>query len=195
MNSITQLVLKMTMPGVPDLYQGTEFWDLSFVDPDNRRPVDFDVRHASLGDIGNPPNWASLASEWQGGGLKLALTRELLTLRNRLPDVFLKGDYRPIEVSGPHRDEILVYAREYAQDAIIVACGRFFARATRGGRFWPSGADYDATVHVSEMQSLDDILNGTTRHSSNGALPIRQLFHNLPVSILHAKVNRLRNKP
>jgi (1->4)-alpha-D-glucan 1-alpha-D-glucosylmutase len=188
LNSITQLVLKMTMPGVPDLYQGTEFWDLSFVDPDNRRPVDFDLRHASLGDIGNPPNWALLASEWQAGGLKLALTRELLTLRNRLPDVFLKGDYRPIEVSGPHRDEILVYARGYAQHAIIVACGRLFARATKRGRFWPSGADYDATIHVSEMQSLDDILNGTTRQPSNGALPIGQLFHNLPVSILQAKL-------
>ena len=92
------------MPGVPDFYQGTEFWDLSLVDPDNRRPVDFAARA-----VGAARRWRSrigpqLVQQWPDGRLKLAWTRQLLKLRTELAELFTDGDYQPLEVSGPHRD-------------------------------------------------------------------------------------------
>ena len=80
------------MPGVPDFYQGTELWDFSLVDPDNRRPVDFAAR-ARLLETLEAPDWDRLVQEWPSGHLKLAWTRQLLKLRTELADVFTDGDY------------------------------------------------------------------------------------------------------
>src|SRR6202162_209765 len=77
LNSLSQIALKATMPGVPDFYQGTEFWDLSLVDPDDRRPVDFKARAAVLASV-QTPDWESLAQHWSNGHIKLAWTRHLL---------------------------------------------------------------------------------------------------------------------
>src|ERR1035437_8418459 len=79
-NSLAQTLMKHTAPGVPDLYQGSEFWDLSLVEPDNRRPVDFAERAAVLASMENP-NWESLAQHWPDGHIKFAWTRHLLKLR------------------------------------------------------------------------------------------------------------------
>src|SRR6202000_827883 len=98
LNSLGQITLKATIPGVPDFYQGTEFWDLSLVDPDNRRPVDFTARAAALAETVTP-DWFSLAQDWKSGRVKLAWPRHLLKLRTELVDVFTLGDYQPIEVS------------------------------------------------------------------------------------------------
>ena len=87
LNSLSQLTLKVTMPGVPDFYQGTEFWDLSFVDPDNRRPVDFRQRADALRDLGQP-DWNALSANWMDGQIKLALTRRLLALRQECAELF-----------------------------------------------------------------------------------------------------------
>src|SRR6201999_1286938 len=81
LNSLSQLTLKGTLPGVPDFYQGTEFWDLSLVDPDNRRPVDFAARAEALSAL-QAPEWGTLAQSWADGRLKLAWTAHLLKLRN-----------------------------------------------------------------------------------------------------------------
>src|SRR4029077_2332089 len=81
LSSLTQLVLKATMPGVPDFYQGTEGWDLALVDPDNRRPVDFKSLQAALANVSDAPDWSALAAHWADGRIKLALTHRLLTLR------------------------------------------------------------------------------------------------------------------
>src|SRR5471030_2340538 len=80
LNSLSQITLKATMPGVPDFYQGTEFWDLSLVDPDNRRPVDFAARAAALASM-ETPDWAELTQNWPDAHIKLAWTRHLLMLR------------------------------------------------------------------------------------------------------------------
>src|SRR5947209_5859525 len=94
LNSLSQLTLKATMPGVPDFYQGTELWDFSLVDPDNRRPVDFAGRQAALAAL-EAPDWTSLTQNWRDGRIKLAWTRHLLKLRSELAEVFAKGDYQP----------------------------------------------------------------------------------------------------
>src|SRR4029077_4661578 len=87
LNSLSQLTLKATLPGVPDFYQGTEFWDFSMVDPDNRRPVDFAARARAL-EVLQTPDWPQLALDWPNGNVKLAWTRHLLKLRTELADVF-----------------------------------------------------------------------------------------------------------
>ncbi len=99
LNSLSQLTLKATLPGVPDFYQGTEFWDLSLVDPDNRRPVDFADRDKALAAMATP-DWQALVQNWPAGHVKLAWTRHLLKLRTELADVFADGDYEPLRVSG-----------------------------------------------------------------------------------------------
>src|SRR5665213_2311996 len=120
LNSLSQITLKATMPGVPDFYQGTEFWDLSLVDPDNRRPVDFAERAAVLA-ANESPDWERLAQHWTDGHLKLAWTRQLLKWRTELADVFAHGDYVPLQVSGPHRDHVIAFARRRGRDAAVVA--------------------------------------------------------------------------
>ena len=124
LNSLSQITLKATMPGVPDFYQGTEFWDLSLVDPDNRRPVDFAARAARAGVAGNSRTGMVSRRTGRDGHLKLAWTRHLLKLRTELADVFTDGDYQPLEVSGPHRDHVIAFARRRGRDAAIVAVAR-----------------------------------------------------------------------
>ena len=95
LNSLSQITLKATMPGVPDFYQGTEFWDLSLVDPDNRRPVDFAERAKVLAATGNA-GLGRPGAELADGHLKLAWTRQLLKLRTELADLFASGEYQPL---------------------------------------------------------------------------------------------------
>src|SRR5262249_55948394 len=146
LNSLSQLTLKATLPGVPDFYQGTEFWDLSLVDPDNRRPVDFAARAEALAAL-QAPDWETLVQHSPDGRLKLAWTAHLLKLRTELADVFTDGDYAPLEVNGPHRDHIVAFARRRGRDAAIVVTARWFAPFTQGGRGWLDANAIDATVN------------------------------------------------
>ncbi len=117
------MTLKTMMPGVPDFYQGTEFWDCSLVDPDNRRPVDFAARRAAMTATENP-DWPRLIENWPDGRIKLAWTRTLLKMRHALPDVFIDGDYEAIAVDGPDKEHVIAFARRSKSDAVIVAVGR-----------------------------------------------------------------------
>lgn len=177
LNSLSQLTLKATLPGVPDFYQGTEFWDLSLVDPDNRRPVDFAARKAILAAIAQP-DWADLTAQWPDGRLKLAWTRRLLALRNEMAGVFVEGDYQPLEVTGPHSDHVIAFARRHDRDAAIIIAGRLFAPLTQGGREWPSVGTFDAAVNVKGYA-----IEGVVGHE----LPISQAFRDLPAAVLRAR--------
>ena len=130
LNSLSQITLKATMPGVPDFYQGTELWDFSLVDPDNRRPVDFAARAAALATL-EKPDWDALVENWPSGHLKLAWTRHLLKLRTELADVFTDGDYEPLEVSGPQRDHFIAFARRRGREAAITVVTRWFRAVDR----------------------------------------------------------------
>jgi (1->4)-alpha-D-glucan 1-alpha-D-glucosylmutase len=178
LNSLSQITLKATMPGVPDFYQGTEFWDFSLVDPDNRRPVDFAVRKSALTTV-ETPDWANLVQNWTDGRIKLAWTRHLLKLRTELADVFTRGDYQPLQVIGPHRDHVIAFARQYGGDAAIIVVGKSLAPLTQGGRVWPSPDAYDGAIVVSGY-SLEGI--------SGNELPFADVFKCLPAAILKAKV-------
>ena len=180
LNSLSQLTLKATLPGVPDFYQGTEFWDLSLVDPDNRRPVDFVTRAGALAAM-HPPDWEKLVQSWPDGRLKLAWTAHLLKMRNDLAEVFTNGDYQPLEVSGPHRDHTIAFARRRGRNAAIVVAGRWFAPFTQGGRIWPKPEAFDATVDVQGF-----VVDGYA--DAGTSIPASSLFRHLPVAVLKANV-------
>jgi (1->4)-alpha-D-glucan 1-alpha-D-glucosylmutase len=107
-NMLAQMTLRLTVPGVPDTYQGTEFADLSLVDPDNRRPVDYAARKQALAD---------------GGSVKLAVLAELLDLRRAHPAVFAEGNYQPVAVSGQRVAHVLAFTREAGEERLLVAVG------------------------------------------------------------------------
>lgn len=138
-NSIVQTVLKLTMPGVPDFYQGTELWDLTMVDPDNRRPVDFDHRTALLDEVlgdlerDRPGAVSTYAQAWPDGRVKLAVTASLLGLRRDHPALFAAGDYEPVSAEGPDRDAVCAFRRSHDVDAIVVAVARFPGRRDKQG--------------------------------------------------------------
>jgi (1->4)-alpha-D-glucan 1-alpha-D-glucosylmutase len=185
LNSLSQLTLKATLPGVPDFYQGTEFWDFSMVDPDNRRPVDFAERGAALSVL-RAPDWASLAKNWADGRLKLAWTAHLLRLRSELADVFTHGDYQPLAVEGPHADHVIAFARRRGRDAAIIAVARHFAPFTQAGRAWPSASSFDATLRLDGL-SLDESGEEKTSDGRH-ALQLAKLFEQLPAAVLKARV-------
>lgn len=182
LNSLSQTTLKVTMPGVPDFYQGTEFWDFSLVDPDNRRPVDFTERARALASL-ETPDWDRLTEDWTSGHLKLAWTRHLLKLRTELADVFANGDYAPLEVSGPHRDHVIAFARRRGRDAAIVVVTRSPAGFTDNGRSWPHPGQLDAALNVSgyAIEAFADV--------DASQLRITDLLTHLPVAVLKARYN------
>jgi (1->4)-alpha-D-glucan 1-alpha-D-glucosylmutase len=180
LNSLSQITLKATMPGVPDFYQGTEFWDLSLVDPDNRRPVDFAERATVLASVENP-DWKSLAQHWPDGHIKLAWTRHLLKLRSELADVFVHGDYRPLQVSGPHSNHVIAFARRHGRDAVIIAVAKSFAAFSQGGRVWPHAEAFDGVLDLKGYS-----VEGIGHETAATELRLSALFLHLPAVVLKA---------
>ena len=125
LNGLAQTVLRMTSPGVPDLYQGTEFWDLSLVDPDNRRPVDYDARRVALAAEASP---SDLLESWKDGRIKQLLIARTLALRARVPDLFMVGGYQPLRIDGGLSEHIFAFVRMHEEQAVIVAATRLAAR-------------------------------------------------------------------
>jgi (1->4)-alpha-D-glucan 1-alpha-D-glucosylmutase len=118
-NGLAQTLLKLTAPGVPDIYQGAEYWDLSLVDPDNRHPVDFRARGNTLG----PTSILALAKHWRDGRVKQAAIARALAARQAAPRLFAEGKYLPIEVDGSLAKHVVAFARQLDDlTAITVVC-------------------------------------------------------------------------
>lgn len=117
LNGLAQTLLRMTVPGVPDLYQGNEYWDFSLVDPDNRRPVDYAAREQSL-QASVPP--AELLKNWRDGRIKQALISVVLNLRKDHSELLRRGDYQPLQVLGSQAHNVLAFAREHEGVRAIV---------------------------------------------------------------------------
>jgi (1->4)-alpha-D-glucan 1-alpha-D-glucosylmutase len=140
LNSLAQLLLKITAPGVPDFYQGCEVWDLSLVDPDNRRPVDFPRRIQMLEDLRK--QWTArprrllreMASRWQDGRIKLYLTDRALDFRRLHSEVYENGNYQPIESSGPCEANICAFARTKGEQWLLTVVPRFTTQLAPAGR-------------------------------------------------------------
>jgi (1->4)-alpha-D-glucan 1-alpha-D-glucosylmutase len=138
-NSLSQVLLKYVSPGVPDLYQGCELWDLSLVDPDNRRPVDYEQRRTWLSEIqtlAKTDRLSLIRDLWHSktdGRIKLFLTHQLLHARQRYADLFQLGSYQPLAVSGRFASHIVAFAREYQGQWAIAIAPRFLTSVVQPG--------------------------------------------------------------
>jgi (1->4)-alpha-D-glucan 1-alpha-D-glucosylmutase len=126
-NSLSQVALKLTAPGVPDIYQGNEIWDFSLVDPDNRRPVDYERRREMLRSL-ETASPAELLEQWPDGRIKLLLTQRLLRFRREHPLLFEHGTYSPLTVTGAFADNCIAFAREHEGNWIVVVVPRLSSR-------------------------------------------------------------------
>jgi (1->4)-alpha-D-glucan 1-alpha-D-glucosylmutase len=181
LNSLSQLALKILMPGVPDFYQGTEFWDLSLVDPDNRRPVDFALRQKALGTL--PDEISTLTNSWVDGRIKLALMHRLLRLRYNFHRLFARGTFQAAEVQGPQADHVIAFTRAFKRDTVMVVIGRHFFPLTDGGRHWPR--DIEAKIKWDGSTSWENLLDPTP-NTSIDALDLAPLTKKVPVAVLRA---------
>jgi (1->4)-alpha-D-glucan 1-alpha-D-glucosylmutase len=195
LNGMSQLTLKAMMPGVPDFYQGTEFWDLSLVDPDNRRQPDFEARIAALPEMGANPTWETLTATWDNGHLKLAWTRALLALRSALPHVFTRGGYQPLEVRGRDRDHLIAFARTDEAHVVVVAAGRHFGGLTRGGRQWLQAENWDAELVLDGFGELEwRALDSENTFRSAATMTASSLLGAFPAAVLVGQKARTRDR-
>jgi (1->4)-alpha-D-glucan 1-alpha-D-glucosylmutase len=168
-NSLVQTVLKLTVPGVPDIYQGAELWDFSLVDPDNRRPVDYAVRRSLLG--------ADMeVAQARDGRLKLRFTRDLLRLRRQHPDLFGLGSYEALIATGVCAERIVAFARQHEGTSLLVATALFPAREMA----WSD----EQIVSGQEQERWTSLLDGREITARQGALAAADLFATLPVAVL-----------
>lgn len=204
LNSLSQTLIKLTSPGVPDIYQGTELWDFSLVDPDNRRPVDYARRRAMLDEVqaratATAAKLAPYALELTGtmadGRIKLYLTWRILQLRRERSDLFESGAYHPLTMVGQKAEHVCAYARQNGTEAILVVAPRFFARLV--GNFdadpmapslWEDTrvelpADYVDCAHASVFtaEALEPV-----RENGKLYLLMSTLLAHFPVALVHA---------
>lgn len=151
-NSVTQVVLKLTSPGVPDIYQGNEIWDYSLVDPDNRRPVDYKRRREILAALpGAAPD--ELMRNWPDGRIKMFLIHRMLQFRREHADLFQRGEYSPLTASGAFAECCVGFSRELAGKWIVVIAPRLTSRIG----FPPVGERWkDTSIELSEALSLEN---------------------------------------
>ncbi len=187
LNSLSQLLLKITSPGVPDFYQGMELWDFSLVDPDNRHPVDFKKRKKLLDNITREESSIEdMLSSWQDGRLKLYVTYKTLNFCRDYPELFQNGDYIPLSVSGARREQVCVFARHYMRQWALVAAPRFFTKLSQtGGLTIGKQAYRDDYILVPEdaPPHWRNIFTGEIIKST-GALPVAEVFRAFPVALL-----------
>jgi (1->4)-alpha-D-glucan 1-alpha-D-glucosylmutase len=126
-NSLAQTLLKLTSPGVPDIYQGNEVWDFSLVDPDNRRPVDYKHRAEMLSCLTSKKP-EELLQNWPDGRIKMLLTRRALHFRNENVDLFRNGNYLPLRATGTFADHAIAFARQLDRQSVIVIVPRVSSR-------------------------------------------------------------------
>jgi (1->4)-alpha-D-glucan 1-alpha-D-glucosylmutase len=196
MNGISQVVLKLTVPGVPDIYQGNESWDFSLVDPDNRRPVDFAQRSRWLAEMRRAaePGPAALRSYAEtlfaaadDGRLKLYVTWRLLQHRVRLELLFREGDYTPLRARGPRANNVCGFCRRHGDARIVVVAPRWFARLMAAGRAPVDGALWEDTVIETPGGLWTNLLTGETTGTAapeNAPLRLADVFSTLPWAIL-----------
>ncbi|TXH37620.1 MAG: malto-oligosyltrehalose synthase [Rhodospirillaceae bacterium] len=200
MKSLAQLGVSLTIPGVPDIYQGGELWDLSMMDPDNRRAVDFEKRRDALAKVDaammRPPPERQIQirqwlTNWQDGRIKQALTSTVLNLRRREPELFFHGSYEPLNISGEAASRLFGFARRYGDKICVTLCGRLFAGATedagdidaRQSPQQSSWAGCSATLPVKQTE-LVDVTTGASQKIQDGELRIDDAFAHLPIAIL-----------
>jgi (1->4)-alpha-D-glucan 1-alpha-D-glucosylmutase len=182
-NSLAQTVIKLTAPGVPDIYQGTEIWDDSLVDPDNRRPIDYARRREMLTQIENVPA-NELIQCWPDGRIKMRLTQRLLHLRRENPELFREGIYEPINFGGAFADCAIGFVRRHRDRAIISIVPRLSSRVG----FPPIGDRWQDTHVVLPvgMSNLRDVFSDRKVRVENSRLRLAVAMSQLPFAVLQS---------
>jgi (1->4)-alpha-D-glucan 1-alpha-D-glucosylmutase len=198
-NSLAQTLIKLTAPGVPDIYQGCELWNLSLVDPDNRRPVDFAARRDSLsamqtalGGGSSPAQLAGdLAANLEDGRLKQFLIWRALELRREREALFREGGYVPLGVAGSRADHVCAFARVLGDDCVVAIVPRLACVLLGGETVLPLGAASwgDTTVDVSSLRAStwEDALAGAVLATGGRTLALAAVLERLPVALLAAR--------
>lgn len=178
--SLTQVVIKCTAPGIPDIYQGCELWDTSYVDPDNRRPVDYDYRNSMLQQIGEQlsgrrsvlPEW--LAANRKSGAEKLFITHQVLWYRKQHAALFNEGAYYPLQIAGSHHT-VIAYARRWQQQWVMVVLPVAIATAVPGS----------IAVQLTEGAPADwqDVFTGYRYKNTNGVMELPDWAPHWPVML------------
>ena len=196
-NSLGQTLLKMMSPGIPDFYQGTELWDFSLVDPDNRRPVDYGLRMQMLEDIRRRtvhlvPFVRELLADMESGKIKLYVVYKTLTFRKQNRDLFEAGEYLPLEAVGSRADHVCALARRIGKKRLVAAVPRFFTRFTADGKR-PMGAGIwgDTAIVIpfadAGAQYYNIYTGETVRAEERNAaivLPVSAVLDVFPVALL-----------
>jgi (1->4)-alpha-D-glucan 1-alpha-D-glucosylmutase len=187
-NGLAQTVLKMTAPGVPDFFQGSELWDFSLVDPDNRRPVDLDRRRQALAAKKEP---VDDQVSWRDGRVKQAVIQRVLALRRRAPDLFEHGDYRALPVKGALEDHFIAFIRRYGQSVLVVVVPRLVHRLLQTGDRITLDPDHLSTTTISfpaELQgrALHSLLIRDEEAVARPSVSVESLVGAFPVAVLYA---------
>ena len=194
-NSLAQRVLMLTSPGNPDIYQGTELWDFSLVDPDNRRPVDYALRErllteldrkAEAGDL--PALCAELLDNYQDGRVKMWATMQALRLRRERRDLFHPGLYRPMHATGAKQQHVVAFAREHTNQIAIVVVPRLSYSLAGGNLRMPLAELWENTelpVPSRSPEFLENIFTGEKiRVTPHRTLLCREVLAHFPVAVL-----------
>lgn len=203
-NGLSQLLLKITAPGVPDIYQGTELWDFSLVDPDNRRPVDYPRRARLLQELmtlesqGLAPLSRDLLASWEDGRIKLFVTYKALSFRRERKELFLDGAYLPLAVTGGLKEHALAFARKRGDAWAIAAVPRLVTRLAPPGEFpvglgvW--GARPAVRLPAEAPGRWRNAFTGEVLHASGGdgakLLHLHAVFHDFPAALLEGLPER-----
>ncbi len=185
-NTLVQTVLKLTAPGVPDIYQGSELWDLSLVDPDNRRPVDYRRRARCLTQVERALQndragaMRRFFAEWPDACFKLATLQTLLAFRRDHPALLAAGDYQPLYAQGPQAECIIAFAREHQGEKLLSVSARFPARLEAAGFAAETALELPEALRGHQW---DDLLTGHTLVGT-ATLSARALFRELPAAVL-----------
>jgi (1->4)-alpha-D-glucan 1-alpha-D-glucosylmutase len=182
-NSLSQTLLKLTSPGVPDIYQGTEIWDYSLVDPDNRRPVDYELRRQMLKSLASVSP-AELMQTWADGQIKLFLTQRVLRFRREHRDVFEHGEYVPLHASGMFVESCVSFVRRLDDDWIAVIAPRLSSLVgfPPVGELWQ-----DTAIQLPESLSLKgahDLFTCKPIRHQKRQISLRDVLSVLPFAVI-----------
>jgi (1->4)-alpha-D-glucan 1-alpha-D-glucosylmutase len=191
LNSLSQLALKLTCPGVPDIYQGSELWDLSLVDPDNRRPVDFVLRRQLAHDLEATEPSAALVRDLievgADGRVKMHVLLRVLGMRREHEALFRRGAYVPLEVVGSRRSHAVVFLRQLDGDVVLVAVSRLHVALCGGECHLAEVGSWGATKVLVPSELGDrrwgDVVTGRTIAASEGAIALSDLLGEFPVFV------------
>lgn len=195
LNSLSLTLLKLTSPGVADIYQGSELWQFHLVDPDNRRPVDYELRSrllAELAQLDDAPAsaLAPLLADMSDGRVKLHLIRRTLQLRRQWPEVFQDGDYQPLAIRGVKSAHVCAFARRQGERTLIALVPRLTVKLL-GAQIQPLGASVWGDTGIELPRRLrhtgwENILTGET-FAAGPALPLATLLGAFPVALLASR--------